>query len=202
MEGRGLLCLFRQVAVETMSPYEDKSFHRIQSAYNSKWHLGFQHKTVPLAEKGPRIRGALSRSWTRRRFNVHKCDFKFYSGDHRPLNDITYSGLDALVREHHNPLTPSPFPHSKAAINSEPGLTNDIGDVSKDDTEKVSDTKISKGYKERLLQQQVLKRMHHQRKIRHPRHKRPRPSRAEKNGLKALKRKQPMAMMSKTQNFV
>ena len=202
MEGRGLLCSFRQVAVETMSPYEDKTYHRIQSAYNSKWHLGFQHKTVPLVERRPH-RGALSRSWTRRRrFNVHKCDFKFYSGDHRPVHDITFSGLDDLVREHHKPHTPSPYPHSKAAINSENDITNDIGDISKDDTEKVSDTKISKGYKERLLQQQVLKRMHHQRKIRHPRHKRPRPSRAEKNGLKALKRKQPMAIMSKTQNFV
>jgi len=198
VEGRGLLCLFRQVAVETRSPYEEKTYHRIQSAYNSKWHLGFQHKTVPLAERRPH-RGALSRSWTRRRFNVHKCDFKFHSGDYRPTNDITFSGLDDLVREHHPPSPFNTYPHSKAAINGE---ADTINNVSKEDTEKVSDTKISKGYKERLLQQQVLKRMNQRRKIRHSRHKRPRPSRAEKNGLKkAFKRKQPMTM-SKTQNFV
>ena len=63
------------------------------------------------------------------------------------------------------------------------------------DTVRGSDIKISKAYKEKLLQQQALNKMtryQRKRKIRHFKHKKPRLSRRVKNGLK-YERKQPMS---------
>jgi len=204
VEGRRSLCMFKQIPVETRSPYEDRTYHRIQSAHNPKWHLGFQHKTVPLRDRRPH-RGALSRSWARRSFNLHKCDFKFHAGQHRAqARDHIFSGLEDLIQEQ-GALHSSQSSHSKAALNSDTEissneLSNDFSQVETDSA--VSEVQISSVHKKKLQQQQVLRRYKQypfQRKIRHLKHKRPRPSRAEKNGLRVSRRKQPM---SKYQNFV
>ena len=92
---------------------------------------------------------------------------------------------------------------SKAANSDREINTNEIGvDNSQKDTVQYSDTKISSVYKERLLQQQELKRTN-KRKIRHFKKKRLRLSRREKNVQKASssRRKQPI-MSSKSQNLI
>merc|ERR1712098_716323 len=127
-------------------------------------------------------KGALPRIG--RHFDSRKWDYKFFAGEYLPVEEMWSGGFD-LIRDHKiNKFS------SKAAINSEMIITNEVGD-GKDDTAIVSDFKISKAHKEALLQQQILSKMR-KRKIRHYKHKRPRLSRREKKGLKELRRKQPM----------
>jgi len=185
VERRGALCMFRQVPVSSNNPYEDKTYHRLQSVHNRRWHLGFNHKNSSLSyikDREPH-KGALPRIG--RHFDSRKCDYKFFAGEYLPVEEMWSGGFD-LIRDHKiNKFS------SKAAINSEMIITNEVGD-GKDDTASASEFKISKAHKEALLQQQILNKMR-QRKIRHSRHKKPRLSRREKNGLKELRRKQPMS---------
>ena len=185
VDRRGALCMFRQVAVDT-------TFHRLQSVHNRRWHLGFNHRPKALAAiKGREPhRAALPRNG--RFFNPRKCDFKFYAGEHKPQEYVYPGGFDLIQTSTSNKFV------SKAAKNSDIERGPIELGTSKD-TATTSERKISNAHKEALLQQQVLKQMkkRYQKKIRHWKHKRPRPSRKEKKGLRAFKRKQPMSKSHK-----
>lgn len=184
--------MFRQVPVSSSNPYEDKTYHRLQSVHNRKWHLGFNHKNSSLAFMKDREDHKAALPRIGRHYDPRKCDFKFFAGEFLPFEEEWSGGFD-LIRDHKlNKFS------SKAAINSEMIITNEVGDgLDKEDTAIVSDFKISKAHKEALLQQQILSKMR-KRKIRHYKHKRPRLSRREKKGLKELRRKQPMSKSYKS----
>ena len=191
MGSRGSLCMFRQVPVDSVARYEDKTYHRLQSVHNRRWHLGFNHKSSSLTHiKGREPhKGAVPRHG--KYFDPRKCDFKFFAGEHRPFQDLWSGGFD-LIRD----SKISKYV-SKAAISEVDISTNELSvDISKNSVLVSDNTKISKAHKEALHRHQALYKQR-QRKIRHFKHKRPRLSRQEKNGLKALRRKQPMSKSHK-----
>jgi len=119
-----------------------------------------------------------------------------------------FSGLDNLIEEaskakkhHQHQITKAATisdndPHNKQLTRTEFGHNN------YDTMASASDRKISKAHKAALMQQRALKqhkkRYHQKKKIRHWKHKRPRPSRREKKGLMRTPiRKQPMSKSQK-----
>jgi len=192
---RGALCMFRQVPVDSGRPY-----HRLQSVHNRRWHLGFNHKATSLALiKGREpYKGALPRHG--KFFDPKRCDFNFYAGEHQKEHrEFEFSGLDNLIEKASSAKKQQ---HSTKAANisdNEPNKQTEFGH--KYDTATASDRKISKAHKQALLQQRALKqhkkRYHLKKKIRHWKHKRPRPSRREKKGLRTQSRKQPMSKSQK-----
>jgi len=193
------MCMFRQIPIEASSRhgYEGRTYHRLQSVHNRKWHLGFNHKNLASIKGRQPHKAALPRNG--HKFRPRKCDYNFFSGKLRDSvdqmeNDIWLGALEKIKESKQNTV-------SKAAISDRDINTNEIG-VDEKDTVKYSDLKISSVYKERLLQQQQLKRTN-QRKIRHFKKKRLRLSRREKNVQKASssRRKQPIKS-SKSQNLI
>ena len=182
--GRQRLCMFRQFPV-------DQTYHKLQNLQNKKWHLAFNHRNSSLATISGREphRAALPRNG-RYTYRQNKCDFQFHAEEKRSSEGEDYwAGLNKLININRNIV-------SKAAI-SDIGISTNMVSADLEDLDTVgsSDRKISKAYKEKLLQQQVLNKMsRHQRKrkIRHLKHKKPRMSRRVKNGLK-YGRKQPMS---------
>ena len=177
--------MFRQLPV-------DRTFHRLQSVHNKKWHLAFNHRNSSLANIRGREphRAALPRNG-RYPYRENKCDFKFHAEEWNRGGEAWHGILDLIQQSKNNRNIVS-----KAAI-SDIGISTNMVSADLEDLDTVgsSDKKISKAYKEKLLQQQVLNKMsRHQRKrkIRHLKHKKPRMSRRVKNGLK-YGRKQPMS---------
>lgn len=180
--GRQRLCMFRQLPV-------DRTFHRLQSVHNKKWHLAFNHRNSSLANIRGREphRAALPRNG-RYPYRENKCDFKFHAEEWNRGGEAWHGILDLIQQSKNNGNIVS-----KAAISDIAISSNEVEvDLSELDTVRGSERKISKAYKEKLLQQQVLNsRYQRKRKIRHFKHKKPRLSRRVKNGLK-YGRKQPM----------
>ena len=111
-----------------------------------------------------------------------------------------FTGLDSLIKESKakKQLVTKAAKDSDNDIGLNRPMRTELGQ--NDDTATVSDRKISKAHQEALLQQRALKqhkKRYHQKKIRHWKHKRPRPSRREKKGLRSYKRKQPMSKSQK-----
>jgi len=202
-KSRRAMCMFRQIPIESSSRhgYEGRTYHRLQSVHNSKWHLGFNHKNLASIKGRQPHKAALPRNG--HKFRPRKCDYNFFSGKLRnsfvQMEKSYWSGAFEKIKESKKNLDIV----SKAANSDREINTNEIGvDNSQKDTVQYSDTKISSVYKERLLQQQELKRTN-KRKIRHFKKKRLRLSRREKNVQKASssRRKQPI-MSSKSQNLI
>mgnify|MGYP001371587636 CR=1 FL=1 len=207
---RGALCMFRQVPVDSGRPY-----HRLQSAHNRRWHLGFNHKATSLALiKGREpYKGALPRHG--KFFDPKRCDFNFYAGAHqREQRELEFSGLDNLIEEaskakkhHQQQITKAATisdndPDNSGPHNKQKLTRTEFGHNNYDTMASASDRKISKAHKAALMQQRALKqhkkRYHQKKKIRHWKHKRPRPSRREKKGLMRTPiRKQPMSKSQK-----
>lgn len=207
---RGALCMFRQVPVDT-----GRTYHRLQNVHNRRWHLGFNHKATSLAVIQGRAphKGALPRHG--KFFDPKRCDFNFYAGVHaREQRELEFSGLDNLIEEasrakKHRQQQQQHI--TKAATISDNYNEIEPNNPNKQltqtefghnfDTASASDRKISKAHKAALLQQRALKqhkkRYHQKKKIRHWKHKRPRPSRREKKGLRTQIRKQPMSKSQK-----
>jgi len=80
---RGPLCMFLEEQLETV---DERVYHRVRSAHNPAWYLGFNpRRTTGVGGGGggspsraalPRIGGV--------GFRQKKCDFKFFSGRHSP----------------------------------------------------------------------------------------------------------------------
>jgi len=184
--GRQKLCMFRQFPV-------DQTYHRLQSVQNRRWHLAFNHRNNSLATilgREPH-RAALPRNG-KYPYRQSKCDFQFHAEEKREIEGEAWLGLIELINHSKNNRNTV----SKAAVSDIGISTNEVeADLPELDTVRGSDIKISKAYKEKLLQQQALNkitRYQRKRKIRHFKHKKPRLSRRVKNGLK-YGRKQPMS---------
>jgi len=184
--GRQKLCMFRQFPV-------DQTYHRLQSVHNRRWHLAFNHRNNSLATilgREPH-RAALPRNG-KYPYRQSRCDFQFHAEEKRKIEGEAWLGLIDLINHSKN----NGNIVSKAAVSDIGISTNEVGaDLHELDTVRGSDIKISKAYKEKLLQQQALNKMtryQRKRKIRHFKHKKPRLSRRVKNGLK-YERKQPMS---------
>jgi len=185
--GRQKLCMFRQFPV-------DQTYHRLQNVQNRNWHLAFNHRNTSLATilgREPH-RAALPRNG-KYTYRPSKCDFQFHAEEKRTTEGEAWVGLIELINQskNHGNIV------SKAAISDIGISTNEVSADLEElvDTVRGSERKISKAYKEKLLQQQVLNKMsryQRKRKIRHLKHKKPRMSRRVKNGLKHG-RKQPMS---------
>ena len=185
--GRQKYCMFRQLAV-------DKTYHKLQNVHNRRWHLGFNHRNSSLANIPGREphRAALPRNG-RFPYREDKCDFLFHAQEKWGVREEAWYGIFDLIKQSKHDRNIQTV--SKAAISDIEMNTNEVEvDLTELDTVKGSERKISKAYKEKLLQQQVLNkitRYQRKRKIRHFKHKKPRLSRRVKNGLK-YGRKQPM----------
>jgi len=128
---RGALCMFRQVPVDT-----GRTYHRLQSVHNRRWHLGFNHKASSLAVIQGRAphKGALPRHG--KFFDPKRCDFNFYAGEHRrQMREFEFSGLESLIES--SRAKKQQQPHiTKAAISSD----NEIGPRKPNQTELVTTT--------------------------------------------------------------
>ena len=180
------MCMFRQFPV-------DQIYHRLQSVHNRRWHLAFNHRNNSLATilgREPH-RAALPRNG-KYPYRPSKCDFQFHAEEKRKIEEEAWLGLIELINHSKNNRNIV----SKAAVSDNGISTNQVEvDLQELDIVRGSDIKISKAYKEKLLQQQALNkitRYPRKRKIRHFKHKKPRLSRRVKNGLK-YGRKQPMS---------
>jgi hypothetical protein len=185
---KGRLCMFLEESVEG-----EQVYHRVRSAHNSQWLLGFNPKRT-TGVKGSSFRASLPRHGGVG-FRPKKCDFKFFSG-HPPKKD-KWTGIIELLKtldtSENEDIEDVPVITKAATDYSENSETLDNRQVSRnraidhlnsvkiDSNDKLEEpkpvrkTKISSAHREKLLMQQFLMReKERSRKIRHFKHKKPR----------------------------
>jgi len=186
VDRRGSLCMFRQQPVENGEDViEANTYHRLQSAHNRRWHLGFDHRNSSLSSiKGTPHRGALPRRG--KFFNPKKCDFKFFAGEFRTESDEVemWEGVFDLIPR--NNVVPKAVEIDSNFVDARSvELRTGINNV-----KSLENNVISEAVKEALKQQRILKRksLKYRNRIRHARHKKPRLNREKKNLLKRSKK--------------
>jgi len=192
---KGRLCMF----VEEAEGETGEVYHRLRSAFNSKWYLGFNPKRTTHV-LGGQFRASLPRLGGKG-FGPRRCDFKFFSGLHN-RTDIKndWKGIFDLLGDMDTKDSSSKITkNTKAALEHTQILDNSLNlkeasrsqnnDLNTIETDSViigknSDKsvasssagtkKISSLYHEKLQMQQFLLRAKQHKKIRHFKHKRPR----------------------------
>lgn len=189
---KGRLCMFSE------EPLEGPEYHRLRSAHNSKWYLGFNPKRSIHVHGGedtaslPRVAG--------KGFGPRRCDFKFFGEKFGEKIENKWKGIFDLLDTHKQNSTKDTV-NTKAALEDseildnslnsekEPSISqnNDLNTIETDpviviskksdkpvvssaETKKIS----SSVYHEKLQMQQFLLRAKKHKKIRHFKHKRPR----------------------------
>lgn len=193
VERKGVLCMFRENLLESRDPsssldtsLDSSTFHTIQSAHRMGWFMGFNpRKGATIKDRKPH-KGSLPRKGaTTLNPKINRCDFRFHSGAHGPKdNQNKHSGLFAKI----------PTPMVSKAVRTGQTLVSRIGDIV---------PKISAPERQHLAQQRKLIKnsAKFQKKIRHPNHKKFRPSRKSKN-LRKKKRKKAMTSPKRRQTVL
>jgi len=207
---KGLLCMFRENLLEPRDPspslassLDSSTFHTIQSAHGMGWYMGFNPKKgLKIPDRLPHNGSLPRKGATTPNRNINRCDFRFHSGI-RGLKDNQdeHSGLFDLIEEDkvtveknsdikHIPMV------SKAASSGQ--VVSRVGDIV---------PRISSSERNHFAQQRRLKlksSVKLQKKIRHPNHKKFRPSRKSKNLRKKKRygRKKAMTSQKRRQTFL
>jgi len=166
---RGKLCMFVENRI-------NPSYHIIRSYHNPSWHLGFNRK------RSVAVRGSRHTAATPRRgfaTNVHSCEAQFHSGRHAPVNlPNQFSGIFDQI---HQLKTDVAVPKAVVSNSAARPLADQLpSQTSSKDLSENGNPKISKAHLEALRLQQIWLGKKRAYRIRHFKHKRPRPSRRQK----------------------
>ncbi len=204
VDGKGTLCMFEEETVDSLESVDSATYHTLRSAHNRRWFLGLGPRTDAAPSRRPPTYAPA------RRLVCPAADFcgaHFSSGRHGPpppskafygVFDLVSDYMDGnSVSSHRVNLKNSLAAKSDSSSSSSRSHSKSSGDAtsasrveSADDDGESSlggdaDRKISAAHLEALqMQHQLTAQGRH--RIRHAKHKRPRPSRQQKNLAKQL----------------
>jgi hypothetical protein len=206
VDGKGTLCMFEEETVDSLESVDSATYHTLRSAHNRRWFLGLGQRTTDAPSRRPPPYAPARRLV---RPAADFCGAHFSSGRHGPpppskafygVFDLVSDYIDGnSVISHRVNLknslaaksdsSSSSRSHSKssgdATSASRVESADDDGESSLGGDGDNAERKISAAHLEALqMQHQLTAQGRH--RIRHAKHKRPRPSRQQKNLAKQL----------------